>query len=454
MNDEVAKEKDEEVDILTQVSHAIVEGDSEQVENILEDLHPAEIAHALEALTPEQREFVWPTIPDEHEGEVLLHLNDEARGAIIKKMDPDALVAATEGLDTDDLADILPEMPQGVIQELLLTMEHQDRERLRSVLQYPEDTAGGLMDLDTVMVRADITLDVVFRYLRRRGELPETTDSLFVVDRDGIYQGSLSFTELLTHDTETEVGDIMDHEVEGIPATMAAADVANLFERRDLVTAPVVDEDNKLLGRITIDDVVDVIRDRADHSFMGMAGLTEEEDLFSPVIKSTRRRALWLGINLLTAIIASFVIRQLDATIDKLVALAVLMPIVASMGGIAGSQTLTLVIRAMALGQISPSNAKKLVFKELGVGIWNGLIWAVVIVGIVEIWYQDIGLSMVIGFAIVVNLIVAAISGAMIPIILKKLHADPALSGSVVLTTITDVVGFFVFLGLATLFLI
>ena len=246
----------------------------------------------------------------------------------------------------------------------------------------------------------------------------------------------------------------MDHEVEGIPATMSAADVANLFERRDLVTAPVVDEDNKLLGRITIDDVVDVIRDRADHSFMGMAGLTEEEDLFSPVIKSTRRRALWLGINLLTAIIASFVIRQFDATIDKLVALAVLMPIVASMGGIAGSQTLTLVIRAMALGQISPSNAKKLVFKELGVGIWNGLIWAVVIVGIVEIWYQDIGLSMVIGFAIVVNLIVAAISGAMIPIILKKLHADPALSGSVVLTTITDVVGFFVFLGLATLFLI
>jgi magnesium transporter len=454
MNDEVAKEKDEQVDILAQVSHAILEGDSEQVESILEDLHPAEIAHALEALTPEQREFVWPTIPDEHEGEVLLHLNDEARGAIIKKMDPDALVAATEGLDTDDLADILPEMPQGVIQELLLTMEHQDRERLRSVLQYPEDTAGGLMDLDTVMVRADITLDVVFRYLRRRGELPETTDSLFVVDRDGIYQGSLSFTELLTHDTETEVGDIMDHDVEGIPATMSAADVANLFERRDLVTAPVVDEDNKLLGRITIDDVVDVIRDRADHSFMGMAGLTEEEDLFSPVIKSTRRRALWLGINLLTAIIASFVIRQFDATIDKLVALAVLMPIVASMGGIAGSQTLTLVIRAMALGQISPSNAKKLVFKELGVGIWNGLIWAVVIVGIVELWYQDIGLSMVIGFAIVVNLIVAAISGAMIPIILKKLHADPALSGSVVLTTITDVVGFFVFLGLATLFLI
>ena len=454
MNDEATKEQEEQVDILAQVHNAIVEGDNDQIETILENLHPAEIAHSLESLTPEQREFVWPSIPAEHEGEVLLHLNDEARGAIIKKMDPDALVAATEGLDTDDLADILPEMPQGVIQELLLTMEHQDRERLRSVLAYPEDTAGGLMDLDTVIVRADLTLDVVFRYLRRRGEIPETTDSLFVVDRDGIYQGTLAFTELLTHDTDTQVGEIMDHEVDGIPATMPATDVANLFERRDLVTAPVVDENNKLLGRITIDDVVDVIRDRADHSFMSMAGLNEEEDLFAPVIKSTKRRALWLGINLLTAIVASFVIRQFDTTIDKLVALAVLMPIVASMGGIAGSQTLTLVIRAMALGQVSPSNARKLVMKELSVGIWNGLIWAIVIIGVVEMWYQDLGLSIVIGFAIIVNLIVAAVAGAMIPIILKKMNADPALSGSVVLTTITDVVGFFVFLGMATLFLI
>jgi len=452
MSEEVVQEQ--EVNVLAQLNEAISEGSSEKLEHLLEKLHPAEIAHLLESLPADQREFVWPHTPAEHEGEVLLHLNDEARSAIISKMEPEALVAATESLDTDDLADLLPEMPQGVIQELLLTMEYQDRERLRSVLAYPEDSAGGLMDLDTVMVRANTSLDVVFRYLRRRGEIPDMTDSLFVVDRDGVLQGILPFTELLTHDTDTMVDDIMERDVEGIPATMPAREVATLFERRDLVTAPVVDEHNKLLGRITIDDVVDVIRDTADHSFMSMAGLNEEEDLFSPVVKSTKRRAVWLGINLLTALLASWVIRQFDATIDQLVALAVLMPVVASMGGIAGSQTLTLVIRAMALGQISSSNARKLLIKEMSVGIWNGVIWAIVIAAVAELWYDDIKLSVVIGAAITVNLIVAAISGAVIPLILKKMNADPALSGSVVLTTVTDVVGFFVFLGLATVFLV
>lgn len=452
MSEEVVQEQ--EVSILAQLNEAIAEGNIDQLEFLLEKQHPAEIAHLLESLPAGQREFVWPHIPAEHEGEVLLHLNDEARSAIISKMDPEALVAATESLDTDDLADLLPEMPQGVIQELLLTMEYQDRERLRSVLAYPEDSAGGLMDLDTVMVRANTSLDVVFRYLRRRGEIPDMTDSLFVVDREGVLQGILPFTELLTHDTDTMVDNIMDRDVEGIPATMSARDVATLFERRDLVTAPVVDENNKLLGRITIDDVVDVIRDTADHSFMSMAGLNEEEDLFSPVVKSTKRRAVWLGINLLTALLASWVIRQFDATIDQLVALAVLMPVVASMGGIAGSQTLTLVIRAMALGQISSNNARKLLYKEMSVGILNGLIWAIVVAAIADLWYDDIKLSIVLGAAITVNLIVAAISGAVIPIMLKKMKADPALSGSVVLTTVTDVVGFFVFLGLATVFLV
>jgi len=312
MSEEVVQEQ--EVNVLAQLNEAISEGSSEKLEHLLEKLHPAEIAHLLESLPADQREFVWPHTPAEHEGEVLLHLNDEARSAIISKMEPEALVAATESLDTDDLADLLPEMPQGVIQELLLTMEYQDRERLRSVLAYPEDSAGGLMDLDTVMVRANTSLDVVFRYLRRRGEIPDMTDSLFVVDRDGVLQGILPFTELLTHDTDTMVDDIMERDVEGIPATMPAREVATLFERRDLVTAPVVDEHNKLLGRITIDDVVDVIRDTADHSFMSMAGLNEEEDLFSPVVKSTKRRAVWLGINLLTALLASWVIRQFDAT--------------------------------------------------------------------------------------------------------------------------------------------
>jgi len=454
MNNEVNNEKEQDANILAQLNEALADNDTTLVESLLEDLHPAEIAHYLEAQPGEKRELIWPLIQPEHEGEVLLHLNDEARSVIMKKMDPESLVAATETLDTDDLADILPEMPQNVIQELLLTMEYQDRERLRSVLAYPDDSAGGLMDLDTVMVRADISLDVVFRFLRRRGEIPATTDSLFVVDRDGVFLGLLPFNDLLTHDTDTTVAEIMHGDVEGIPADMPAQDVANLFERRDLVTAPVVDEDNRLLGRITIDDVVDVIRDKADHSFMGMAGLNEEEDLFAPVIKSTQRRLVWLGVNLITAILASAVIRQFDGTIDKLVALAVLMPIVASMGGIAGSQTLTLVIRAMALGQISKANARRLLFKEMGVGIWNGLIWAIVVAGIAEIWYQNLSLSLVIGSAIIVNLIVAAIAGATIPLLLRRLNIDPALSGSVVLTTITDVIGFFVFLGLAAVFLV
>lgn len=452
MSEEVVQEQ--EINILAQLTDAITDGNVDQIEALLEKLHPADIAHLLESLPAEQRTFVWPHIPAEHEGEVLLHLNDEARSAIIKQMEPEALVAATESLDTDDLADLLPEMPQSVIQELLLTMEYQDRERLRAVLAYPEDTAGGLMDLDTVVVRADTTLDVVFRYLRRRGDIPDTTDSLFVVDREGVLLGILPFTELLTHDTDTLVDDIMDRDIEGIPASMPAQDVANLFERRDLVTAPVVDENNKLLGRITIDDVVDVIRDAADQSLMRMAGLSEDEELFSPVATSTKRRAIWLGINLLTAILASAVIRLFDATINQIVALAVLMPIVASMGGIAGSQTLTLVIRGMALGQISKSNSRRLLIKELSVGIWNGVIWAIVIGVFAEAWYGMTGVAIVMATAIVLNLFAAAFAGTLLPILLKKLKLDPALSGSVILTTVTDVVGFFVFLGLATLFLL
>jgi len=454
MNTEPDNKEEQEVNLLADITNALSQNDSEKLIFLLDDLHPAEIAHYLESLTGQQRQAIWPSIPTEFEGEVLLHLNDETRSALIETMDAEALVAATEGLDTDDLADILPEMPQNVIQELLLTMEYQDRERLRSVLAYAEDTAGGLMDLDTIMVRADISLDVVFRFLRRRKEIPATTDSLFVVDREGVFQGILPFNDLLVHTPETLVGDIMDAEIEGIPAKMPAQDVANMFERRDLVTAPVIDSNKKLLGRITIDDVVDVIRDKADHSFMATAGLTEEEDLFAPVIKSTRRRLVWLGVNLITAILASLVIRQFDVTIDKLVALAVLMPIVASMGGIAGSQTLTLVIRAMALGQINKTNARKLLFKEIGVGIWNGIIWAIVVAAIAELWYHNLQLSIVIGVAIIVNLIVAAIAGTIIPLTLKRMKIDPALSASVVLTTITDVLGFFVFLGLASLFLV
>lgn len=440
--------------LLETISAGLRDQDSDQITEALSEMHPAEIAHLLESLPVNQREKVWPHMPEDSSGEILLHLNDEARATQINSMDNEQLVAATEMLDTDDLADILPEMPHDVIQEILFSLEIQERDRLKSVLSYDEDSAGGLMDLDTIVVRADITLDVVLRFLRRKGHIPAGTDNLFVVDRDNHYLGLLPLTLLLTSDPQVEVNDIMLTNIEGIWANKHARDVANLFEHRDLITAAVVDEENHLLGRITIDDVVDVIRDEADHSLMSMAGLHEEEDMFAPVFTSTRRRSLWLGVNLLTAFLASWVIGLFGATIEKMVALAILMPIVASMGGIAGSQTLTLVIRGMALGQVGKSNSRRLLLKEMWIGIWNGLIWATVIASVAGLWFQNLQLAFVIAAAITINLIVAAVSGATIPILLKRFGADPALSGTVVLTTVTDIVGFLAFLGLATVYLL
>lgn len=444
---------EEQKDYLQLFTELLREGVLEQVEQQLEDMHPAEIAHLLESLPADLREIVWEQVPPEAEGEILTNLNEEVLATVIKGMDPNQLVAATEDLETDDLADILPEIPKDVAQELLLTMEQRDRERLHAVLSYDEDSAGGLMNLDAVVVRADTSLDVVLRYLRRRGEIPETTDTLFVVEREGHYLGQLPLTTLLTSDPGKMVEDVMEQDEEAIPANMPARDVANRFEQRDLISAPVVDEHNILLGRITIDDVVDVIRDDAEHSLMSMAGLNEEVDLFSPVLTSTRRRAVWLGINLITALLAALVIGLFEDTIQKFVALAVLMPIVASMGGIAGSQTLTLVIRGIALGQVSGSNARRLLSKEIWVSVWNGLIWAVVMAVIADTWFDDYRLGLIIAAAIIINLLVAAIAGASIPLLLRRLGADPALGGGVVLTTVTDVVGFFAFLGLATIFL-
>jgi magnesium transporter len=445
--------KEEQKDYLQLFTQLLRDSDLPQVEQQLEEMHPAEIAHLLESLPADLREIVWEQVPPEAEGEILTNLNEEVLATVIRGMDPEQLVAATEDLETDDLADILPEIPEDVAQELLLTMEQQDRERLHAVLSYDEDSAGGLMNLDTVVVRSDTTLDVVLRYLRRRGEIPETTDNLFVVEREGHYLGLLPLTTLLTNDPFKLVRDVMEQDEEAIPASMPAREVANRFEQRDLISAPVVDDHNILLGRITIDDVVDVIRDDAEHSLMSMAGLNEEVDLFSPVLTSTRRRAVWLGINLVTALMAAWVIGLFEGTIQQFVALAVLMPIVASMGGIAGSQTLTLVIRGIALGQVSGSNARRLLSKEIWVSIWNGLIWALVLAVIADIWFDDYRLGLIIAAAIIINLLVAAIAGASIPLLLRRLGADPALGGGVVLTTVTDVVGFFAFLGLATIFL-
>ena len=433
--------------------HALKTGRHQHIWRMLSDLHPAEVAHILESLPPSERQFVWNLVDLDDEGEILLHVNDEVRAGLIRDMETNELIAAAEGMDMDDLADLIHDLPDVVIREVLHAMDKQNRQRLESVLSYADDSAGGLMNTDTVTVRGDVTLDVVLRYLRLRGEMPDLTDSLIVVNRFDMYLGTLSLTQLLTSDPSLTVAEIMDREVEPIPASMPAREVASLFEKRDLISAPVVNESNRLMGRITIDDVVDVIRDEADHSLLSMAGLHEEDDMFAPVIASARRRALWLGINLITVFLAAWVVGLFQETLHKVVALAVLMPISASMGGIAGTQTLTLMIRGLALGHIGKTNSRWLFFKEVAVGSLNGVIWAIAVAMIAYFWFGDYMLGIFIAAAMLINLIAAALAGFSIPLILRRFGIDPALAGSVILTTVTDVVGYLSFLGLATLFL-
>jgi magnesium transporter len=387
------------------------------------------------------------------QGDVLVELSEEVRSELLAGMQPDELVAATEGLATDDLADLLADLPEAVMRQVLRSMDQQDRDRVSRVLEYPEDTASGLMNTDTVTVRPDVPLEAVLRYLRMRGELPEPTDRLFVVDRNDRYLGALPVTRLLTADPESTVSAQMDPEAAPILPDMPAGEVAALFEARDLLSTAVVSADGRLLGRITVDDVVDVVREQAEHASLAAAGLEDEEDVFAGVRKSARRRALWLGINLITALFASWVVGLFEATIEKVVALAVLMPVVASMGGIAGTQTVTLIIRAIAVGQVQPSNARWLFFKELGVGALNGLAWAAVIAVATWAWFGTWDVAGVIFVAIVINLIFAAMAGVLIPLTLKRLRIDPALAGGVILTTVTDVVGFAALLGLGSIFL-
>ncbi|MBT7329728.1 MAG: magnesium transporter [Oceanospirillaceae bacterium] len=415
-------------------------------------LKPAHTAHLLESSPPREREVLWNLVNPELEGEVLQHLNDEIQAEFVNQMNTDELLQATVNLDTDDFADILQQLPKKVMQEVLDRLGQQDRDRLEQVLSYPEDTAGGLMNTDVVSIRPDLTVDAVLRYLRRHDRMPEMTDNLFVVTRKDRYIGLLPVTSMLVSDPHTLVTDIMDTEREAIPADLDEMDVANLFERHDWVSAPVVNEEGRLLGRITIDDVVDVIREDADHSLMRMAGLDDDEDTFAPVLKTSKRRAVWLGINLLTALFASMMIGLFQDTIEKVVALAILMPIVASMGGIAGSQALTLVIRGQALGHVERSNIGYLINREVIVGTINGILWALVVASIASWWFADLTIGLIIAIAMIINLVVAAICGTSLPIILKAINIDPALAGGVILTTITDVVGFCAFLGLATLF--
>ena len=439
---------------LLALSQAMESGTMQHARAMLNELHPAEIAHLLESLPHNERNIIWELVDSDKEGEVLIQLGEELRSTLIRDMSLSDLVNATEGMDVDDLADFIQSLPDRVTTQVITSLDTQNRERLEAVLSYPEDCAGGMMNTDTITVRAEVTLDVVLRYMRLLGEIPDHTDSLFVTTRDNIFVGTLPLATIMINDVDKTVSEVMSRDTEVIKASMHSTEVAKIFETHDLVSAPVVDENIKLLGRITVDDVVDVIRDEAEHSVLGMAGLTEDEDLFAPVVPSARRRAVWLGINLVTAFMASWVVSNFETTLEKIVTIAVLMNVVASMGGIAGSQTLTLVIRGLALDQVSKSNRSWLIGKEMIVGLFNGFGWAIVIAAIAVLWFNDLNVGIVIAAAVVINMCVAAISGVLIPIVMNKLHVDPAIAGSVVLTTITDIVGLFSFLGLATIFLL
>ena len=439
---------------LATLKRALDQGTARQVQRLVNSLQPAEIASLLESLPGAQRELVWDLVDPELEGDVLVELNEEVRADLIREMDTEELVAAAEGLEVDDLADLLADLPEAVNQRVLRSMDSQDRERLSAVLAYDADTAGGLMNLDTVSVRPDVSLETVLRYLRMRGELPEKTDALFVVNRHDRYLGTLSLPRLLTEDPERTVGEVMDTAAQAIEPETPANQVASLFQDHDLLSAPVVSPGGRLLGRITVDDVVDVIRDEADHSVMSMAGLDEEADMFADVVPSARRRGVWLGINLATAFLAAWVVGLFEGTIQSIVALAVLMPIVASMGGVAATQTLTLIVRGLALGQIERANARWLMAKEIAVALLNGLAWATVVAIVAMLWYRDWRIAGVIFAAMVINLLAAALAGVVVPLALKRFGVDPAVAGGVVVTTVTDVVGFASLLGLGTLVLL
>lgn len=439
-------------DQLGKVQSLLDSGTFRQVARLLNSLRPVEIARLIESSPPPSRKILWDLIDREMMGEVVENLPYELQSHFLQDMDAVTVAEITEGLDTDDVVDILQQLPEKVIQEVLSAMTDQDRQRVETVLVFDEDTAGGLMNTDAITVRPRFTLDVVLRYLRRHNELPPSTDSLIVVNRKDDYLGILPLGKLLTTDPSVTVREVMVTDANAIPASLPDTEVAKLFEKHDWISAPVVNEQGKLLGRITIDDVVDVIREDADHSLMSLAGLKEEEDTFATATRTIPRRAIWLGVNLLTSILASSVINLFQGTIDKVVALAVLMPIVASMGGVAGSQTLTVVIRGMAIGQIGRSNMGWLLSRELRVGFINGTLWAVVMGGVAALWFRDPIIAFIIAGAMIINLVTAALAGAILPVFLKSLKIDPALAGGVTLTTITDVVGFMAFLGMATYF--
>lgn len=436
---------------VTRVADALRSGALPDVAAYLPDMSPGDIAYLISASPPATRHELWSLLDHEQEADVLNELPDDIRNHFLADLQPEAVAEIIVQLDDDDVADILHELPQAETDLILDSLTTDDRERFETALSYPDDVAGGLMSTDTLTIRPDLTMDVVLRYLRRHTRLPENTDSLIVVSREDKYVGLLPVRTLLVSDPSASVREMMKTEREPLDAMTSADEVARRFERNDWISAPVVDPHGKLIGRITIDDVVDVIREQADHSLAVMAGLGDG-DAFTPVLQTAPQRAVWLAVNLLTAILAASVISVFQATIEKVVALAVLMPIVASMGGIAGTQSLTVLIRAMAMGQINDRTEIWLVRREILVSALNGLIWAFVMALVTTYWFDDSTLGLIIAFAIIVNLLTAGVAGASLPLLLERLKIDPALAGGVILTTVTDVVGFWAFLGLAAYF--
>ena len=439
-------------ELLKSIQNPNVEPSINQIKRILHGMHPSEVAHTMESLPPKERKFLWSLIEIQDEGEIIAELHDEIQQELISEILPDELIAIIQDLELDKIVDILQTLPDRTTENILASMSKRDRQRIKDVLEYPEDSAGGLMNTDIISVRPKHSLEVVMRYLRAQKKLPQNTDKIFVVSRENKYLGSLSVSTIVVSDPSLNVRELMETETDPLSANLNDKNVSRLFEQNDWVSAPVIDDSNNLIGRITIDDVVDVIMEDADQNFLGMAGIAE--DTFAAPARAARSRILWLSINLMTAFIASMTISLFQQTIDEIVYLAILMPIVASMGGVAGTQTLTIMIRGLTLQQINKTNINWLYKRELAVSIVNGILLSMLVGGITYLWFSSITISILICFAMIVNLICSAVAGIFIPIMLRKFSQDPAIAGSVVVTTVTDVIGFFSFLGLASLVLI
>ena len=439
-------------ELLKKIQDQEVEPSINQIRRLLSGMHPSEVAHSIESLPPKERKFLWSLIDTQDEGEIIAELHDEIQQELISEISAEELITILGDLELDEIVDILQVLPDRKTENILSAMSIRDRKRIREALEYPEDSAGGLMNTDIISVRPKHNLEVVMRYLRAQRELPKNTDQIFVVSRENKFLGSLPISTIIVSDPNLNVRELMETETQPLLVDLNDKDVSRLFEQNDWVSAPVIDKESNLIGRITIDDVVDVIMEDADQNFLGMAGVAE--DTFAPPARAAKSRILWLSINLLTAFIASMTISLFQATIDQIVYLAILMPIVASMGGVAGTQTLTIMIRGLTLQQINHSNLQWLYKREIAVSIVNGILLSILVGGITYFWFKDIIIATLICVAMIVNLVFSAIAGIFIPIILRKFNQDPAIAGSVVVTTVTDVIGFFSFLGLATIFLI